>query len=1053
MTRIARGRRGESISLGSIALIFTALTYTALTFTALTVVTSALTTPAFAQEVATPAVDPSDSAAADEGEARSEGPRLPERDYGRFESLFGTTFSPDGDWLCYSVRRVDGTYELRLHDRRGDEEPMILECGSRGTFSDDGTWFAYSIGVSPEEEEKLEKQKKPVRNQLGLIDLSSGEKTEIDEIASFDFSADGRAIVMRAYGKPGAEGGNDVVVRDLANGSDLHFGQVTEDRWSDVGSWLAMCVEVPGGKGNAVRLYEVDSGVIRVLESSDKNYRGLSWREDALDLAVLREHEHEKEEDASHDILAWTGVDDRGATQRTFAHLEREAFPGDFYVARERSLEWGAGGTSVFFGIREWKNKPANLEKKDDDGDDENEGDADDEGDESESDDQSPQEPAPDDDASPDEPSPSSDDEDGEAKDDEEPKGSGKKRKGKKDEGDKESAKKERKSLRESLTEAPGVEVWHPEDIEIMPLQKRRARFERNRTYLAAWCLDCDGFQQLGSDFIEDVSPQDEGLFVVGTDNTPYEDLRMFGPTLVDIYAINHDTGERVMVEERNKYRYGSSPGGRYYLYFQDRGYWVYDTWTATKRNLTEAIQESFVNDDVSTLTDEKPPYGVAGWAADDSFVVIYDEYDLWRFEADGSVARRLTNGYEDEIRHRYARVGEREEWDFAPERPVYLSLYGETTKKSGYARLSWDSGEVERLVYDDARFGGLERAERAPVFVYRRESFADSPDFFVVDETFEDPEQISNSNPFQEEYFTGRSELIDYVSDRGEPLQGALYYPSDYVPGERYPMIVYIYEELSQNIHRYVVPSERDPYNARVFTSQGYFVLMPDIVYRPQNPGLSAVECVEPAVRKVIETGQIDPDRVGLVGHSWGAYQTSFIVTQSKLFAAGVAGAPLTNMISMSTGVYWNSGQTNAWIFHESQGRMDQPFWRDVDTYIDNSPIFHLDELRAPLLIAFGTEDGAVDWHQGVEMYNAARMAGKPVVMVVYEGENHGLRQKPNQVDYHYRVREWFDHHLKGNDAPSWIVEGETFLEREDLNKAIEKKNGKSKRPGRVRP
>lgn len=1035
MTRIARGRWGESISLGSFA-----LTLVVLTLTSLTVVTTVFTAPAMAQDEETPSAQPSDSAAADEGDSEASGPRLAERDYGRFETLFGTTFSPNGDWLCYSVRRVDGTYELRLHDRRGDDEPMVLECGSRATFSDDGTWFAYSIGVSPEEEEKLEKAKKPVRNKLGLIDLSSGEKSEIDEIASFDFSANGRAIVMRAYGKPGEEGGNDIVVRDLATGADLHFGQVTEDRWSDVGSWLAMCVEVPGGKGNAVRLYEVDSGVLRVLDSSDRNYRGLTWREDALDLAVFREHEHEKEEDASHDILAWRGVDDRGATQRRFAHLEREAFPGDYFVAREQSLEWGADGTSIFFGIREWKNKPANLEKKDDD-----EGDAEDEAEKPEPDEESSDEPSP----PADDAEGAADDEksDADAQEDGDAKGKAAKEKGK------EKQEKERKSLRESLTEAPGVEVWHPEDIEIMPLQKRRARFERNRTYLAAWCLGCDGFQQLGSDFIEDVSPQDEGLFVVGTDNTPYEHLRMFGPTLVDIYAINHDTGERVLIEERNKYRYGSSPGGRYYLYFQDRAFWVYDTWTATKRNLTGPIEESFVNDEVSTLTDEKPPYGVAGWAADDSFVVIYDEFDLWRFEADGSAARRLTSGYEDEVRHRYARVGEREEWDFAPERPVYLSLFGERTKKSGYARLSWESGEVERLLYDDARFGGLERAERAPVFVYRRESFSDSPDFFVVGESFDEPTQISNSNPFQEEYFTGRSELIDFVSDRGEPLQGALYYPTDYVPGERYPMIVYIYEELSQNIHRYVVPSERDPYNARVFTSQGYFVLMPDIVYRPQNPGLSAVECVEPAVRKVIETGQIDPDRVGLVGHSWGAYQTSFIVTQSKLFAAGVAGAPLTNMISMSTGVYWNSGQTNAWIFHESQGRMDQPFWRDVDTYIDNSPIFHLDDLRAPLLIAFGTEDGAVDWHQGVEMYNAARMAGKPVVMVVYEGENHGLRQKPNQVDYHYRVREWFDHHLKGKEAPSWIVEGESFLEREDLNEAIEKKNGKPKRPGRVRP
>ncbi len=167
--------------------------------------------------------------------------------------------------------------------------------------------------------------------------------------------------------------------------------------------------------------------------------------------------------------------------------------------------------------------------------------------------------------------------------------------------------------------------------------------------------------------------------------------------------------------------------------------------------------------------------------------------------------------------------------------------------------------------------------------------------------------------------------------------------------------------------------------------------------------------------MKKVLEGGKVDPKKVGIVGHSWGAYQTAFLVTQTDIFAAGAAGAPLTNMMSMSVSIYWNSGQTNAWIFHESQGRMDRPFWQDVDTYIKNSPIFQIDKLKTPLLVTFGDEDGAVDWNQGVELYNAARLAGKPVVMLVYPGENHGLAKKPNQVDYHYRILEWFGHYLKG--------------------------------------
>ena len=169
--------------------------------------------------------------------------------------------------------------------------------------------------------------------------------------------------------------------------------------------------------------------------------------------------------------------------------------------------------------------------------------------------------------------------------------------------------------------------------------------------------------------------------------------------------------------------------------------------------------------------------------------------------------------------------------------------------------------------------------------------------------------------------------------------------------------------------------------------------------------------------------------------------------MTQTDLFAAGVAGAPLTNMMSMSMSIYWNSGQSDTYIFHESQGRMDKPFWRDVDTYIKNSPIFNLDSLNTPLMIAFGTNDGAVDFNQGVEMYNAARLVNKVFVMLVYPGENHSVRRKENQVDYHYRVLEWFNHYVRGDEAQPWITEGVPHLDR--LKEIEEMKKGKNEGSG----
>ena len=242
---------------------------------------------------------------------------------------------------------------------------------------------------------------------------------------------------------------------------------------------------------------------------------------------------------------------------------------------------------------------------------------------------------------------------------------------------------------------------------------------------------------------------------------------------------------------------------------------------------------------------------------------------------------------------------------------------------------------------------------------------------------------------------------------------------------------IVYIYEIRSNVVHSYQVPSERSYYNFQVWSQSGYFVYQPDIVYRDRDPGVSAVASLEPAVQAVIETGMVDPDRIGLIGHSWGGYQTTFAVTQTDIFSAAVAGAPLTNLFSMYLSVYWNSGGTDARIFEISQGRMEVPFWEDEAAYRRNSPVFHIENMTTPLLMAQGTEDGAVDFNQGVEFYNAARRANKDFVFLVYNGENHGFRNEANQLDYHRRINGWFGYYLKGEEAPPWITDGVPYLEQ----------------------
>jgi dipeptidyl aminopeptidase/acylaminoacyl peptidase len=499
------------------------------------------------------------------------------------------------------------------------------------------------------------------------------------------------------------------------------------------------------------------------------------------------------------------------------------------------------------------------------------------------------------------------------------------------------------------------------------------------------------------------------------------------------------------------------SPGGRYALNFKEGHFQVYDLDAGTTRDIgKDALRVNFTNKENDYPVPQKPSYGVAGWTKDDRSVIVYDAYDLWELFPDGSTKpRRLTDGAAGEVRHRYARVsartgggrggrggGEETEWiDLA--KPMYLSLEGRWNKQTGYARLQ--NGKVERLIFADKGVRGLEKARNADVFLYQSGSWSESPNFYAAAPDFKNPQRVSDTNPFAADYAVSKAELIDYKNSRGDRLQGALYYPAGYQRGKLYPMIVQIYEIESNQLHNWTAPSERATYNPAVWTQNGYFVYRPDIVFRPRAPGVSALECVTAGVKKILEMGMVDAKHVGLVGHSWGGYETTFILTQTDMFAAGVAGGPLTNLSSSYGEIYWNTGGPETNHVEVGQERMEVPLYEDPQAYIRNSAVYFANKLAAPLLLSVGDHDGASDWHQDLELYNSVRRAGRTCVMLVYEGENHAVAQKANQLDYHRRINAWFDHYLKGEPAQNWIKQGVSVLDRErEL-----KRNGKDSGAG----
>jgi dipeptidyl aminopeptidase/acylaminoacyl peptidase len=331
----------------------------------------------------------------------------------------------------------------------------------------------------------------------------------------------------------------------------------------------------------------------------------------------------------------------------------------------------------------------------------------------------------------------------------------------------------------------------------------------------------------------------------------------------------------------------------------------------------------------------------------------------------------------------------------------------------------------------------GLAKAENADFYSYRIADADDSPDLFVAGPDLTGAKQMTQTNAFLSNYAWTHSALIDYTVTRNKqkiPLQGVLQYPANYEAGKKYPMIVYLYEKLSDGLHNFTAPSERDYYNGAAFTQNGYFYFQPDIVFAPREPGVSVVECVSAAVKKVVDMGVVDASKIGVMGHSWGGFDTMFLSTHTNIFAAAVSGAGISDLVSNYGNHHWSSGIAETDHIETGQQRMVVPLYDDLQAYIRNSAVFAVSTMTTPLLMEAGDADGTVFWHQSVELYNIARRAGKNVVMLVYNGEDHGLRVKKNQIDYHRRIHAWFDHYLKGAPAETWITEGVTAIAKGDL-------------------
>jgi dipeptidyl aminopeptidase/acylaminoacyl peptidase len=584
------------------------------------------------------------------------------------------------------------------------------------------------------------------------------------------------------------------------------------------------------------------------------------------------------------------------------------------------------------------------------------------------------------------------------------------------------------------------ADLWRWNDDLVQPMQKVRATLERNRTYRGVLDLATKRYTQLADTALATVTLSDDGTRALGQDDRAYRRRIDYDGRYFDVYVVDAATGARKLAvsELRSEGALQWSPDGRWAFYYQAKNWHLLNTADGVSRNLTAHIATAFY-DEQHDSPEPAGAYGQAGWTKDSQSFLVYDRYDVWQIFADGRPAKNLTaaSGRATKTQFRVQRIEPVDEDD--DERGIditkTLTLRGESeeTRASGFSQTRFDaSAAPRRLLWGDENFRYVARAKDADVLLVSASRFDEFPDYQTTDSAFAQPVKVSNGGAQLAPFTWGRSELVSFRNSDGVPLSAALYKPPGFDPAKKYPLMIYIYERLSQIVNTFPNPAPSHNISFPLYTSNGYLILTPDIVYTEGHPGQSALKSVLPAIESLVRQGFVNENAIGISGHSWGGYQIAYMVTQTSRFRAAEAGAPVGNMTSAYSGIRWGSGMPRQFQYEKTQSRIGAPLQEATQLYLENSPVFHVQRVTTPLLLLANDNDDAVPWYQGIELFLALRRYNKPAWFWSYNGEFHGLRRRADQKDFARRAWQFFEHYLHGAPAPDWMEKGVPYIDRD---------------------
>lgn len=934
--------------------------------------------------------------------------------YDVWTAIDDEAISADGAWILYSLTREVGDGSIHIHNlESGDEH--TFERGVDGAFTWDASHAAFRIKPAHEVVRQAKRDKKKgddlPKDNLGLLDLATGELRTIERVKSFAMPEEAGGWIAVLLEKPAKEDkknaedaeqneskesgpeaepevapeieptpepetkpetepeeesdakdddkkkdkkdGTELLLINLQTGDERTFEHVLSYAFDEHARHFAFTTSTKSGDDDGVHIVDLEDDDLIRIAIGEGEYKSLAFDKAGEQLAFLTNRDDYEADEPAWTVEYWSAGDDIATT---YAASTDEGVREDWWISEHRAPRFSESGARLLFGTA-----PRPTPKPD-----------------------------------PDDPDTPLDD------------------------------------------ELPKLDIWHWNEPDLQTMQLNNLDDERKRSYLAMIDLEGDrSIVQLADESMRSVElgPKDDAPIAAGEMDEVYrKSIQWDVQVPTDLVVIDPETGERDVVLENVKaqrWRGAWLSPAATYLHYWDyaAGAWMaYDIEDGELVNLSEGIPYDVSNElhDAPSLAG---PYGIGGWLDGDDGVLIYDRYDIWLVDPDRPGSPRCITeeiGRDENIRFRIINLDPDEDF-ISPSDTLLLSAFDEVNKNDGFYRdRVRGRRKPEQLLMAARDFSTPRQAEDADTLWLTRESFHEFPNIWVADPDFSDMEQISDANPQQDDYDWGDVELVEWTSARGEPLQGMLYTPPDFDRDKQYPMMVYFYERNSDRLHDYSPPTpHRSIIRFSFYASRGYLIFVPDIIYKDGYPGRSAMECVIPGITKLIDEGFVDPDRIGVQGHSWGGYQSAFMITQTDIFACAGSGAPVANMTSAYGGIRWGSGMSRQFQYEQTQSRIGGTLWEKPLLYLENSPLFHLKNVNTPVLILHNDEDGAVPWYQGIELFMGLRRLDKPAWLLNYNGQPHWPITYPNRRDYAIRMQQFFDHYLMDGPLPQWMAEG----------------------------